>query len=407
MKNFYFSGSEILLPNVENMTAWSVIACDQFTSEQDYWQKLEQFVGQNKSTLNLILPEIYLNDKMEERIKKINDNMQCYLDEGVFKTLKDGFVLTVRKTKYKERRIGLIGKLDLEYYDFKKGSKTPIRATEGTIEERIPPRLKIRENAPLEFPHIMVLIDDEKKEIIEGLYEKRDSLKRVYSFDLNMDGGSVEGYFVKDTKKVIKKLSKLANEKRLSSKYNSTDKLVFAVGDGNHSLATAKAHWEKIKATLTEKEIKNHPARYALVEIVNIYDDGIYFKPIHRFVITDDRKNFIEGLKKIDCGLVKIFGDTLESLNGNVTLPDGIKAVDKYIKEYLEVHGGTVDYVHGEENIKKLVEGNSNSVGILFNEMEKELLFKYVINNGSLPRKTFSMGEGIEKRYYLEGRRIK
>ncbi|MBQ0099197.1 MAG: DUF1015 family protein, partial [Firmicutes bacterium] len=176
---------------------------------------------------------------------------------------------------------------------------------------------------------------------------------------------------------------------------------------GNHSLATAKAHWENVKKTLTEKEMENHPARYALVEIVNIYDEGIYFEPIHRFVSVDNRDDFIKGLKEIDAGKVKIYSGKMEEQNGGASLPCGIKAVDKYIKDYIDKNGGTVDYVHGDENIKKLVDENKNSVGILFGKMEKEQLFKYVIDNGSLPRKTFSMGEGIEKRYYLEGRRIK
>ncbi|MBQ0099728.1 MAG: DUF1015 family protein, partial [Firmicutes bacterium] len=227
MKKFCFSESDILLPKRVDMSKWAVLACDQFTSEPKYWKDLESYVGKDYSTLNLTLPEIYLSGDYSQRIESINKNMQKYLDGGVFKSFNNGFILTVRKTKFVEKRVGLIGKLDLECYDFKKGSKTPIRATEGTIEERIPPRLKIRENAIIEFPHIMVLIDDEKREIIEGVYKERNNLERIYSFDLNMDGGSIEGYFVKDTKNIIKKLLKLGCRRRLYKKYNSFDKLIF------------------------------------------------------------------------------------------------------------------------------------------------------------------------------------
>lgn len=406
MKNC-FRECSVLLPHNVDYTKWAVVACDQFTSEIDYWKNLENFVGDSYSTLNLVYPEIYLNDQPEKRIEKINSNIQDYLNKGVFKSLDNGFILTIRKTKFVPKRVGLIGMLDLEEYDFTVGSKSKIRATEGTIVERIPPRLKIRENALMEFPHIMVLIDDEKRDIIESVYENRNNLEKVYSFELNMDGGEIEGYFVKDCDSIKEKLSHLLDDDRLISKYGKKEELLFAVGDGNHSLATAKTHWENVKKGLSSSEMESHPARFALVEIVNIYDEGIYFEPIHRFISNVDTKKFLQGLQSIDCGKVKTYNGEMAYINNSASLPDGIRNVDEYIKQFILQNGGEVDYVHGDENVKKLVDENSNSVGILFDKLDKKMLFKYVIDNGALPRKTFSMGEGIEKRYYLEGRKIK
>ena len=397
---------KILLPNTEDYTSWSVIACDQFTSELDYWQKLEETVKGKLSALNLVLPEIYLNDKMDERIEKINKNIKEYLNSGAFYELPKGFILTVRKTPYVERRIGLIGAVDLEEYDFKKGATPKVRATEGTIEERIPPRLKIRKNADVEFSHIMILFDDENREINEKLYENRSQYKKVYDFELNMGGGHIEGYFIPDEQVVLDAFSKLACEERLIKKYGKNDQFIFAVGDGNHSLATAKTHWENVKKTLTEEERKTHPARFAICEFVNIYDEGIYFEPIYRFVTGVNANEFAEELYTAVSGRYGVVTANLEkSKNGEISLPDTIKNVDAFIKDYIEKHGGEVDYVHGEDNLRKLIKAK-NGVGITLDKLEKSELFKYVSNSGPLPRKTFSMGENIEKRYYLEGSRI-
>ena len=402
-----FKASEILLPNVEDMSAWACIACDQFTSEQEYWNELSKFVKGKKSTLNLTLPEIYLEDDPDARIQTINKNIKEYIDGGVFKTLNKGFILTVRKTPFVERRIGLIGMVDLEKYEYSAKSDSLIRATEGTIEERIPPRLKIRKDADVEFPHVMVLFDDEKREITEKLYANRSSYQKVYDFELNMGGGHVEGYFIDDFEKIEGQFSALLDSERLISKYGRDDKFAFAVGDGNHSLATAKTHWNNLKKTLPESELNTHPARYALVEMVNIYDEGIYFEPIHRYVFGVDRQKFLSGLKEIDGGIMRTFdGIDLNGYRGKNDLPSGIRAVDAYIKEYLEKNGGSVDYVHGDENLIKLVSDRADAVGILFEKLDKGDLFRYVSKNGAFPRKTFSMGEGVEKRYYLEGRRI-
>ena len=397
----------ILLPDVDDMTAWACIACDQFTSEKEYWLQLEKQVEGKKTTLNLTLPEIYLEDHAESRIEKINLNIKEYLNAGVFKALEKGFVLTIRKTPFVRRRIGLVTAIDLEKYEYTSGNKALIRATEGTIEERIPPRLKIRKDADVEFPHVMVLFDDEKREITEALYENRQNYKKVYDFELNMGGGHVEGYFIDDYKAVIDKFNGLLSDERLIAKYGSKDKFMFAVGDGNHSLATAKTHWNNVKKNLSDTEKENHPARYALVELVNVYDEGIYFEPIFRFVFGVDKQKFLQEFKDVDGGKMRVYSDkNLNAVEGKNDLPTGIRTVDKFIKEYIEKNGGSVDYVHGEENLFKLVDDRDDAVGILFEKLDKKDLFMYVSKNGAFPRKTFSMGEGVEKRYYLEGRRI-
>ncbi len=399
--------AKILLPNTTDFTSWACIACDQFTSEKEYWDELEHWVRGKKTTLDLVLPEIYLNNNARARIAKINQNIKSYLNDGVFKELEPGFILTVRKTPYVSRRIGLVGMIDLDEYEFSQKSSALIRATEGTIEERIPPRLKIRKDADVEFPHVMVLFDDEERVITEKLYENRAQLEKLYDFDLNMGGGHIEGYFVPDYNSVLEGFSKLLDEDRLIKKYGTADKFAFAVGDGNHSLATAKTHWNNIKANLSEEERLAHPARFALVELVNIYDEGIYFEPIFRYVLGVDKEKFLKGLSEVDGGEMRIYvDDRLEYVAGDNQLPEGIRAVDKYIKEYIDKNGGEVDYVHGESNLFKLVDSRSDAVGILFEKLDKSDLFKYVSKNGAFPRKTFSMGEGVEKRYYLEGRRI-
>lgn len=399
---------EILLPENVDMSAWACIACDQFTSEPEYWDSLKENVNGKPSTLDMFLPEIYLNDNLEERVSKINANIKDYLNNGVMKPLKKGFILTIRSTPYVQRRIGIVAAIDLEKYEYSQKSNALIRSTEGTIEERIPPRLKIRKDAEVEFPHVMILFDDEKREIAEKLYENREKYQKVYDFELNQGGGHIEGYFIDDSDKVIKDFSKLLNKKRLVSKYGSADEFMFAVGDGNHSLATAKAHWNIVKKNLKPWQRKKHPARYALAELVNIYDEGIYFRPIYRFVFGINVEKFLSGLNQIDGGKIRVYANgKLSSSEGQNPLPTGIRTVDAYIKGFLEENGGEVDYVHGDENLKKLVDSKGNAVGIMFEEMNKSELFGYVSKTGALPRKTFSMGEGVEKRYYLEGRRIK
>ena len=408
MKRTGFYPAKILMPTGCDMQKWACIACDQFTSESDYWDKLSAFVGDARSTLKLTLPEIYLNDRPEERIELINANIDGYLSGGVFEELPSGYVLTVRSTPFVKRRIGIVACVDLDAYDYKKGSRSLVRATEGTIEERIPPRLKIRENAAVEFPHIMVLYDDEKREIAEGLYARRAEFKKIYDFELNMNGGRIEGYFIPESENLGEKFSALLDTERLINKYGVADGFAFAVGDGNHSLATAKAFREKKKVGLTEKEAETDPARFALCEFVNIYDDGIYFQPIFRFVKGVDADKFASEIKKAVKGHYRVVaGGKVEDIKGDGSLPKVISDIDGFIAGNISAHGGSVDYVHGESNLRTLVESDKNSVGIMPDTLDKSELFRYVSAHGVFPRKTFSMGEGVEKRYYLEGRKIK
>lgn len=406
MKKNCFNACEILLPSGNDYKSWSCIACDQFTSEVKYWQDLEKEVAGKKSVLNLIFPEVYLEDNKEERIAKINANIEEYITSGAFKTLKKGLILTVRKTPYVERRIGIIGAIDLDSYEYSPKSKALVRSTEGVVEERIPPRLEIRKNARVEFPHVMMLFDDERKEIAEELYKNKDRLEKLYDFELNMGGGSIEGYFIEDYQPVLDKFEKLLDEERLTVKYGKSDKFAFAVGDGNHSLATAKAHWEAVKKTIPESEWETCPAKYALVEANNIYDDGIYFEPIFRHVSGVNAKDFTEYLLNIS-GNFGVISDEIKEKKDGVSLPQSIINVDTAIKEYITKNGGKVDYIHGLTNLNDLIKADKNSVGITFDKLDKKELFNYVSNTGAFPRKTFSMGEGVEKRYYLEGRLIK
>ncbi len=407
MKETGIVAAEILLPQVKELTAFACVACDQFTGDESYWSALRESVKDKPSALNLVLPEIYLGSGQEERIKEINRSIDEYLRKGFFRTLPRGFVLTVRETPFVKRRIGIIGAVDLEKYEYAKKSSALVRSTEGTIEERIPPRLAIRKNAAAEFPHIMILFDDEKREIAEGLYARRDSFEKLYDFPLNMGGGRVAGWFVPEKEGVEEAFGGLLDKERLIKKYGRADEFAFAVGDGNHSLATAKAHWNEIKKTLSEEKRKTHPARFALAEFNNIYDEGIYFEPIYRFVSGVDRKRFISEISGVKGRFGVTDGSVKTEFGADEGLPESVAAVDAFIKEYLVNNGGKVDYIHGEESLVKLVKNDETAVGITFDKLKKEELFKYVSEKGSLPRKTFSMGEGVEKRYYLEGKRIK
>lgn len=382
---------EFLLPDNADLGVWATVACDQFTSEPEYWETLKKYVGDKKSALNLILPEVYLKEDNGAAAAKIAATMRDYLNEGVFKKTGKGLILINRSTPYVKSRLGLMAAVDLEKYEYAKKSDAMIRSTEGTIEERIPPRLEIRKNAPFELSHVMLLYDDETRSINEKLYENRDKLEKLYDFELNMDGGRLTGWFIENYAAVDAAFGRLAENKPF----------LFAVGDGNHSLATAKTHWNNVKKGLTAEERETHPARYCLVEIVNIYDEGIYFEPIHRFVTGVNPYKFIAGLKKVK-GDFEIYRGGKISVRGGAELPESIANVDAYIKEC----GAAADYVHGDGNIKKLVDGSADGVGIMFGKLEKSKLFSYVAKTGSLPRKTFSMGEGVEKRYYLEAKSI-
>lgn len=398
---------DILVPNNCDHQKWSVVACDQFTSERGYWKKLEDFVGGADSTLKLIFPEAYLEDSdKDERIDNINRTMKEYLDGGVFKTLKDSFIVCKRTTASGISRLGIVLAVDLEDYCFTHPSNAYIRSTEGVVLDRIPPRLKIRQDAPVELPHIMLLIDDRKHSVIEPIWAAREGLEKVYDFDLNMGGGHLEGYRI-DSQIVIDEFEKYVDSVQDLYGTGKND-FIFAVGDGNHSLATAQAHWNRIKEGLTDAQKAVHPARFALCEVENLHDDGIVFEPIHRFVFGVG-EDFIRYMQANLSGEkeVKAFDKNGEYvLNVDRIGAKAIKDIQSAIDEYLKAHGGTVDYIHGIEHLKDVASRN-DGVAIAMPKIEKEELFDYVLKNGTLCRKAFSMGEAEEKRYYFEAKKIK
>ena len=389
------SAPQILLPVPSvDMTAWAVIACDQHTSDSRYWDELEKFVGDKPSTLRLTLPEIYLHGDCSDKIAKIGETMRTYAEQGLFRKLPHGFVLTERSTPYVPMRKGIVLAIDLEAYSYEKNSAALIRATEQTILERIPPRVKIREGASIEFPHVMLLYNDPQNTVLRSL--EGDELPVLYDFDLNMGGGHVCGKFIRDYQKVIRAFDALAG-----------NGLLFMVGDGNHSLATAKAVWEKKKAHLSEEERLTHPARFALCEAVNLHDEGIYFEAIHRIVKGVDSEKFKKFLRPFGNGqgLLYVAGERF-AFGVAENVPDAVAGVDEQIAEYIAKNGGSVDYIHGEEAVRDLTKEKEDCVGICLPKMQKSDLFGLVLRGGSLPRKTFSMGESEEKRYYIEGKEI-
>jgi uncharacterized protein (DUF1015 family) len=430
----------ILLPNKDiDYTKWAVVACDQYTSEPDYWNEVERIVGDSPSTLKIIFPEIYLEaDDAEKRILNINNTMEEYVAKNILEELGDGFILVDRKTSQAESRKGLIVALDLEEYDYTKGSSSLIRATEGTIIDRLPPRIKVRENALIESPHIMVLIDDPEKTVIEPLFNKK--LEKIYDFELMQNSGHLKGYKVTDTElieEIATKLSDLADKKAFEEKYNAKDKavLLYAMGDGNHSFATAKAIWEKKKESADNKdEIMNDPARFALVELVNIHDSGLEFEAIHRVVFDIEIDDMLRKMKtfyeksgsefsffaKDNCGKLNapeiddahVISFITNKWSGyiiikkpNLTLE--VATLQSFLDEYLkEKENSKIDYIHGDDVVTKLG-SESDNVGFYLPAISKHSLFKTIIFDGALPRKTFSMGEADEKRFYLECRKIK
>lgn len=415
-----FKRANILLPKDVDMTKWSVVACDQYTSEPEYWKEVENIVEDNPSTLNLILPELYLEeDNVEERIKKINETMKEYLEKDVFEEYPNTMIYLERKQSNGKIREGLIGMVDLEDYSYEKGSQTLIRATEKTVIERIPPRLKVRENAILELPHIMILIDDEKKKIIESLKNKVEEKDIVYDFDLMENGGHIKGYKLSDKTidEVEEGLISLIDKDYFEKKYNVKDKgiLLFAMGDGNHSLATAKANYENLKKTMTEEEYLNNPARYALVEIVNLHSEALEFEPIHRVIFNTDVDNLVKELYKYydinEEGNGEYFELVTKDIDKKLYISNpksniSVGSIQIFLDEYLKENQGKIDYIHGDETARGMGK-EENNVAILFEAMPKEELFRTVILDGALPRKTFSMGHSYDKRFYLESRKIK
>ena len=407
--------ARILLPapGVSRET-WACIACDQYTSEPEYWEKAYAFAGDAPSALRLILPEVNLK-KSAELIPGIHAAMADYLREGLLVPAVDpGFVLCER-TVPSGTRLGLVCAVDLEQYSFEKGSLPLVRPTEQTIASRLPPRLVIRRGAPVELTHIMILIDDPERTVLEPLQAKKDSLRKLYDFDLMMGGGHLKGWAV-DRPEDLRQADDAMN--RLLDSLGA-DPLLLAVGDGNHSLATAKAYWNELKEGLSEKERENHPARYALCEIVNIHDNALLFEPIHRLVTGTDAGALLADWQAyarqrgmdLDAGEGHVF--TLVSAEGDRTVtvvnPEGAipcETIQKFLDDFLSRHPeAEIDYIHGEASLRNLAR-EPGAVGFLLPDIDKNSFFSDVKKLGVLPRKTFSMGEADEKRFYMEAREI-
>ena len=409
-----FLPANILMPQVDSMKKWAVIACDQFSSQPEYWDEVKEYVGNTPSTLHLMLPEAYLGSEEEdEKIRKIQSTMKNYADDHLLKTYENSLIYVERTLQNGKIRRGIVGAIDLEQYSYTPEHEAKIRSTEKTVMERIPPRMKIRYQAPIELPHVILLCDDWKNEVLEIVTEQKADLEKLYEFDLMQEGGHIAGWLV-DGEVKEQFLEKLRSyEEQMTERYKdlSDDPMVYAVGDGNHSLATAKACYEKLKKNHQWEHIKDHPARYALVELENLHDDSQQFEPIHRVITGTDPEELIHALKKECCSEE---GQTIRCYYGkkeevlHLNLHKHQLAVDKiqtFLDKYLKDNSGCIDYIHGEDVLKELSK-EEQTIGIELPAMEKDQLFPSVMTDGTLPRKTFSMGHACEKRYYIEGRKI-
>ena len=423
---------EILLPREDiDLSRWAVIACDQHTSNRDYWRQVAHTTANSPSTLDLVFPEVYLeDDDAGERVIKICRRMEHYLAEGLLEPHGPLAVFTERFTGSKRPRRGLVLAVDLERYAYKPGSRTLIRATEETILSRLPVRERIRHGAPVELPHVMLLLDDPDDTVFGALEARRDTLRPLYETELMLGGGRIRGYAVETEEAletIASPLETLADPVQLSCRYGTDDELLLAVGDGNHSLAAAKGVWEKEKAAGADPV--THPGRYALVEIVNLYDPALTIEPIHRVFFGADPASATSAFRALAgdswhevADLEAALGEIAESADGFCLLtPDGAAAFSvggddtALPQERIEAEierlrsgkeGLTVDYIHGTAELERIV-STEGGIGIVMPGLERELLFPRVVTSGPLPRKMFSMGESFEKRYYLEARRIR
>ncbi len=388
------------------MTKWACIACDQFTSEPEYWDEADRLVGDAPSTLKIILPEHRLA-RTDELIPRIHTTMEQYLEDGTLVPLADrGYILTARTTQ-SGTRLGMMAALDLEQYDYHKETTAPIRATEETIESRIPARVKIRRGAAVEAPHVLLLMNDTSCSLLENLYARRAELKQVYDFTLMQGGGTIEGY-------ALVTPEELQSVQDALETLDDGSGLLFAVGDGNHSLASAKAYWEEVKTGLSPREAETHPARYALVELVNIHSEAMIFAPIHRVIFHADASALLadweayrsEKALASDGGNVECLWKSGKAI---MTMPKGmleVAVLQRFLDQWLSTHpDASIDYIHGDETAAAFAE-KENTIAFLLPTPSRDGFFESVINGGSLPRKTFSMGHAVEKRYYLECRKI-
>ena len=408
-----FKSTDILIPNNVDMEKWSVIACDQFTSDPAYWQRVRQTAGEGPSTIHLILPEAELGSENEANtVKQINAAMERYLAENVFRVYPNSYVYVERTLADGSVRPGLLGAVDLECYDYHAGSHSAIRATEKTVLERIPPRQRVRKDAAVELPHVLMLCDDDEKTLIEPIAAVRDTLPMLYDFDLMEQGGHITGWLVQG--EVAAEFDKrfAAFAATVDRKYADLGgSVLLAVGDGNHSLATAKSCYEALKEANPGVDLSDHPARYSLVELENIHDSSLVFAPIHRIILETDAEKLLRDLSAVcaDGGyrVQWVIGEKtgtvyLDKARGELA----VAVLQEFLDKWLAENAGVIDYIHGDEEVKELAQ-KENAIGFLLPAMEKHQLFRGVISGGALPRKTFSMGHAREKRYYLEGRKIR
>ena len=414
MKQNCFLPANILLPKVEDMSKWAVIACDQFSSQPEYWDDVREITKDSISTMNLILPEAELGSQKEAaHTKLINETMAKYMADGSFTTYENSFIYVERTLLNGDVRKGLVGMADLDAYDYSGDSSSDIRATEKTVVSRIPPRMRVRENAPAEFPHVLMLADDHQCVLIEPITLKRDSLTKVYDCDLMKNGGHITGWLVNGAEADAFNERLAQYSTTVASKYEGLvgNSMVFAVGDGNHSLATAKSCYEALKKQNPDTDLSAHPARYALVELGNIHDSAQSFEPIHRVLLDVDSKALLQAIREeigAETGFPLIWHIGEES--GTIYLDEkkgqlGVAVLQPFLDAYLEANKGEIDYIHGEEPVINMAKGE-NVLGLLLPLMKKSELFRGVVADDTLPRKTFSMGHAEEKRYYLEGRKI-
>lgn len=429
--------ANILFPKKDiDLSKWAVVACDQYTSEPEYWEETAQIVGDAPSTLHLTLPEVYLETNgVEEQIERIHDTMNAYIENGILEDLPAGMMLLSRDTGKICPRRGLVMAFDLEAYDYRPDSRLPIRPTEKTVEERIPPRLQVRTGASIELPHIMLLIDDPDYTVIEPLFEKTAELEQKYDVNLMQNGGHLTGWFIPEgrlTEEIMQALDTLADPDAFRRKY-AFDKdypiVQFATGDGNHSMATAKAYWETLKASLTPAQQKDHPARYVLAEVVNIHDESLVIEAIYRILFHADKNDVLEAARSFfTASGAEFIDDKAELPGGNAedvqtfpwysgaetgcfsvrnskwSLP--VASLQAFLDDYLAGHTEVkIDYIHGLDTLKNLSTEPGN-MGFFLPNPKKGDLFRGVIMDGVLPRKTFSMGSANEKRFYMEAKRI-
>ena len=400
--------ADILLPNC-NLSKWSVIACDQFTAQADYWRRVDEVVGSAPSSLRLILPEAFLHEQdLEHSIAQINETMEQYLRQYLFYTQEHAMIYVEREVSSGKRRGGLVCKVDLDQYDYRPGSHARIRATEKTVAERVPFRVHIREHAPLELPHIMILMDDSARPLLAPLHEKREELEKLYGFTLMEGGGHIDGWRLDDAA-----MQSVAEGLAFLQKH--TD-MLFAVGDGNHSLAAAKAIYEREKQTVPPEEWEKLPSRWALAEIVSLNDPAVEFLPIHRIVFGVDGQQMLRAFCDYyphaipEAGEGHVIRWCCKGQTGALTVPDpkadlAVETLQSFIDDYLAHHGGTVDYIHDLSTVEEMSR-QTQTIGFLLPEFPREKLFPYVKAHGALPRKTFSIGCSRDKRYYLEARAL-